>query len=219
LRLTDIFDFASSFRTLPHQFEVFRGSLFKGMIYQRDLHEFLLNPKKRIELVRFIHQGWQGWTYNFVEEDRSLKGLRIDWATRTIASPADLKPEQRQVIENVLLRPVAPQTGRLARYRRKWFGRIIDRYRDSPTRIVFVRLARGPVPRPDNLVEKRRGVIHEFASRPNVLLCDEHAFESLEHPELYKDALHLNREGSERFSPMLVEEVRRVLGPPRSWKP
>jgi hypothetical protein len=220
LRLTDVFDFASSYRTFPHQWEAFRGSLFKGLTYQRDLHEFLLNPKKRIALVRFIHEGWQGWTYNFVEDDRSLKGLTVDWASRSITSSTELTPEQRQLIENVILRPVAPQTGRWARYRRKWLGRIIDRYRDSPTRIVFVRLARGPVPRPDNLVKKARGVIREFASsRPNVLLCDEHIFESLEHPELYKDALHLNREGSKRFSSMLAQEVRRVLGPPRSGKP
>ena len=218
LRLSDVFDFASSYRTLPHQWEAFRGSLFKGLIYQRDLHEFLLHPKKRIDLVRFIHEGWQGWTYNFVEEDRSLKGLGVDWSSRTITSSPDLKPEQRQLIENVILRPTAPQTGNLARYRRKWFGRIIDRYRDSPTRIVFVRLARGPIPRPANLVVKKSSSIREFPS-PNVLLCDEHAFESLEHPELYKDALHLNREGSTRFSTMLVEEVSKVLGPPRSWKP
>ena len=56
----------------------------------------------------------------------------------------------------------------------------------------------------------------EFAARPNVLLCDEHAFESLEHPELFKDAFHLNREGSTQFSKLLVEELRRVLGPPRN---
>jgi hypothetical protein len=44
-----------------------------------------------------------------------------------------------------------------------------------------------------------------------VYLCEEHAFESLEHPELFKDALHLNRDGCARFSPMLVEEIGKIL--------
>jgi hypothetical protein len=122
-------------------------------------------------------------------------------------------------VQNVTLRPGAPQTGHVARYRRKWLGRILDRYRGSPTRVVFVRLARGPVPRPAYLVEKKSSSIREFVAQPNVLLCDEHAFESLEHPELYKDAFHLNRDGSTLFSKLLVEEVRRVLGPPRNLKP
>ena len=176
LRLTDVFDFAASYRTLPHQWEAFRGSLFKGLTYQRDFQAFLLNPRKRIKDVRFIHDGWAGWTYNFVEEDRSLRGLTVDWASMKADYPETFDPVQRQTVQNVTLRPVAPQTGHVARYRRKWLGRILDRYRGSPTRIVFARLARGPVPRPAYLVEKKSSSIRELAARPNVLLCDEHAF-------------------------------------------
>jgi hypothetical protein len=44
-----------------------------------------------------------------------------------------------------------------------------------------------------------------------VVLANEHAFDSLERPELFKDALHLNREGCARFSGLLVEEVSRIL--------
>ncbi len=218
LRLTDVWDFASSYRTLPHQWEAFRGSLFKGLTYQPDFQAFLVNPSKRIKDVRFIHAGWAEWTYNFVEEDRSLRGLTVDWKNMKASYPDTFDPVQRQTVQNVTLRTLAPQTGYLARYRRKWLGRILDRYKGSPTRIVFARLARGPVPRPDYLIEKKSSSIRELMARPNVLLCDEHAFESLEHPELFKDALHLNREGSTRFSALLVEEVRRVLGPPRSFK-
>jgi lysophospholipase L1-like esterase len=108
--------------------------------------------------------------------------------------------------------PPAPQTGRLAAFRRAWYGRIFDRYRGSRTKIVFVRLPRGPIPRPDGLVRKKSSTIREFASRPNVLLCDEHAFDSLEHPELFRDGMHLNRAGVARFSPMLAEDTSRMLG-------
>jgi len=46
-------------------------------------------------------------------------------------------------------------------------------------------------------------------------LIDEHFFDSLEKPELFRDELHLNGPGMDRFSVMLTYEVSRILGPPR----
>ncbi len=43
------------------------------------------------------------------------------------------------------------------------------------------------------------------------MLADEHAFESLERPELFKDGIHLNRAGIALFSPMLAREISRML--------
>ena len=105
----------------------------------------------------------------------------------------------------------ALQTGRYANFRRLWYGRILDRYQGSRTKIIFIRLARGPVVRPGSLVRKRSSSIREFAYQPNVFLANEHAFDSLESPELFKDAVHLNREGCARFSGLLVEEIGRIL--------
>jgi lysophospholipase L1-like esterase len=54
--------------------------------------------------------------------------------------------------------------------------------------------------------------IREMANGRSVLLANEHAFDALEHPELFKDGMHMNREGINRFSAMLAAEVTRVLG-------
>jgi lysophospholipase L1-like esterase len=77
--------------------------------------------------------------------------------------------------------------------------------------VIFIRLPRGPVPRPDRLLPRTGSVIRDLASRPGVLMADEHAFDSLERPEFFWDALHLNRAGIARFSPMLAEEISRLL--------
>jgi lysophospholipase L1-like esterase len=82
-----------------------------------------------------------------------------------------------------------------------------------------MRLPRGPVPRPAGLVETTSSSIREFASQPHVILLDEHLFEPLERPEYYHDPLHLNAEGAVRFSTILAQEVRAVLGPPPDAKP
>src|SRR5206468_1411948 len=128
-------------------------------------------------------------------------GLAVDWKKWTADLPPGADQNQRDTVTVLMNRP-APQTGRLAEFRRKWFGRILDRYRGSRTQVVFVRLPRAAAPRPEGLVKKRSRSIREFATMPNVRLCDEHAFESLETPPLFKDAVHLNREGIARFSPM-----------------
>jgi len=212
LRWGDALEFARSFKSRQYQWEALRGALLKGLIYQADFRAFLSDPLKRIQYVQLSHRGYEIWTYDYVETNKSLAGLEIDWSAWSAKFPPGLDQEQSDSVRIYVMRKSAPQTGRLAAYRRLWFGRILDLYRRSRTRIVFVRLPRGPIPRPDNLVRKLSGSIRELASQPNVLLCDEHAFDSLERPELFKDALHLNRDGIARFSPMLAEKVGSMLG-------
>ena len=162
--------------------------------------------------MRLERREYEQWTYDYLETSRSMAGLQIDWATWKVTFPPGLDQDQQDTVNRDLMREPAPQTGRLAAFRRAWYGRILDRYRGSPTKIIFVRLARAPIPRPDGLVRKKSSTIRDFASsRPNVLLCDEHAFDSLEHPELFRDALHLNRAGIALFSPMLAEDIGRML--------
>lgn len=214
LRLSDVIDFSRSFYSPAVQWEAFRGSLLKGIALQSDIQAFLSHPKKRIDLVRLCHRGWPDWTYDYVESSRTMVGLQIDWAKMKPTFPAGMTEEQRATVYNYALHAAMPQTGRAARFLAAWLGRIADRYRNSRTKIIFMRLPRGPIPRPDNLVKKLSHTIRDLAAtRPNVVLANEHVFDSLEHPELFKDALHLNREGVAQFSPMLADEVARILGP------
>jgi hypothetical protein len=212
LRLSDAFDFASSFPGPALQWEAFRGALLKGTVYQADMEAFLSHPMKRIAYVRLCRQGYEGWTYGFQESPRSLEGLRIDWSSWSFTAPPSVDAGQRLSVELSLMYRPAPQTGVFAAFRRQWFGRILERYRGSPTRIVFVRLPRGPIPRPDDLVRKRSASVRELAGQPGVVLADEHAFDVLERPELFKDAQHLNHEGCSRLSAMLAREVSRLVG-------
>ena len=216
LRLRDVAEFARSFESPALQWEAFRGGVWKGIVFQADLLVFLAHPKPRLRQVAFYRQNFDFWTYGYVESDRSLAGLAIDWKTMTATMPPNLDDDQVATIKTALLRNAAPQTGRVAAFRRHWMGKIIDMYRGSPTKIVFLRLPRGPVVRPDNLVHKLSSSIRELGARPNAMLVPEHAFDSLERPELFRDALHLNREGIARFSPMLAIETGHILDEART---
>jgi hypothetical protein len=215
LRPTDALDFARSFPGFELQLRALRAAIFKGVAYQNDFHEFLVNPRKRIRDVRFQRSGHEQWTYDFLGVDGSMAGLSIDWPTLIAHYPASMDAAQRATVEAFLLWKPEAQSGRLAAFRRLWFGRILDRYRNSRTKIIFLRLPRGPIPRPEDLAGNPGSVIREFASRPNVLLMDEHFFEPLEKPELFRDALHMNKSADAIFSAMLAREIARMIGPPR----
>lgn len=211
LRLEDVAEFAMSFDSPALRWEAFRDGIWKGTVFQADMLAFLSHPKYRLGEVAFDRHGFEEWTYGYLETPRSMEGLSIDWKTMKATMPPTFDENQVDTVKNALLREPAPQTGRVAAFRRHWLGKMIDYYRGSPTKIIFLRLARGPVVRPDNLVHKLSSSIREFAARPNVLLVPEHAFDSLERPELFKDAIHLNRAGIARFSPMMAVEVGRLL--------
>jgi hypothetical protein len=213
LRLGDVPEFFRAFPPGPLRWNALRGSLLKGFVYQADVRAFLANPLKRIRYVDLCNRGWSEWTWNYQESTRNMVGLEIDWTRWKAVYPPDADEFQRRSVQEFLMYPPAPQIGRYAAFRREWFGRIFNLYEDSPTKIIFVRLARGPIPRP-NVVQKKSSSIREFARRSNVLLVPEHALDSLERPEFYKDAMHLNREGVARFSEMLAREVAALLTPP-----
>jgi hypothetical protein len=216
LRFTDVVEFARSFRDPKLQWAVLRGGLLKGIIYQNDFQALLSHPQKRLDYVHLCDRDWANWVYGYVESDRNMAGLSIDWATLRVTWPPGLNDDQRGTVNSFLAHAPDPQTGRLAAFRREWFGKIVDRYRGSRTKVIFLALSRGPVPRPDNLVAKKSSSIREMASRPEVLLANEHAFDALERPELFRDGMHLNREGIARFSVMLTGEVERLLGSPQA---
>jgi hypothetical protein len=210
LRFSDVIPFALSFENPTARWQAFRGSLLKGIVFQRDILAFLTHPAKRLADIALDAGGFEEWTYGFVDTDRNVVGLKIDWTNFTATVPPGNEELRDQVDRFVLYHP-KPQTGKRAAFRRKWFGQLLDRYRGTPTKVVFVRLPRGPIPRPENLVQKKSSSIREFAARPGVLLADEHAFDSLETPELFKDAFHLNNAGCAQLSVRLAREVGKLL--------
>ena len=206
--------YALSFPTWERRWEAFLGGLLKGYAYRRDFQDFLVHHKARMRRIATVRAGFARWIYDAEWGTASLAGLRVDWTARKITFPEGVTPRMRQLIEERLLRPDPPPTGEQAAYRRLWFGRIIDRYRGSPTRLVFICLPRGPVVAPPSPIQ-RTSTIREFARFPHVILAPEHLFDELEMPALFGDPMHLNGAGGDRFSTILAREVPRLLARPR----
>ena len=214
LRISDAIEFSSTYPSRQNQWEAFRGILLKGWSYKRDFEDLLAHRKARMSEVRWNRRYGAKSVYDWVPEPHSLTGLTVDWKTRQAHFPDDSTPAQRQMIRDTLLRGTAPQTGLRAAYRRLWYGKIIQHYKGSRTRLIFIRLPRGPIVRPADGV-KRSAVIREFAARGEVTLAEEHLFDELERPEFFGDALHMNGPGSKKFTDLAVKALVPILGTPR----
>ena len=214
LRLRDLFDFGMSFESWSLRGQAMRTVLFKGLTYKRDLWALWDDPQGRLNRLRWEFNDGAAARYNYQGDQSSLAGLEVDWqAHKVIHCPETASPATREMLDNVLLRQPGDYSGRLTAYLRRWFGRIVERYRGTGTRIVFLRLPRGPLVRPYKPYTPTSAV-REIAARGDAILIDEHYFDVLERPELFHDAMHLNVAGAEQFSILLAEEIRKVLGPP-----
>jgi hypothetical protein len=209
LRLSDLVEFPASHMQWPSRWHAFRAILFKGFAYQNDLRAFLEQPRARLAKVR-LFRGWEQWVYDYRGETRSLAGMEIDPLTRTARYPAGTPEDVSDLIDRVLKADPIPYNGLMTAYRRQWLGKIVNRYRGSRTQLIFIRLPRVPIPLPVRPVNPHSAV-RQFAREPHVTIVDEAFFDSLSKPELFMDLWHLNRAGSERFSIMLSDEVRRIL--------
>ena len=207
----DLVPFVSSYQSRPQRFRAAESILLKGLVFQHDVQDFLARPRTRLQLVSWVKNEGPRAVYNAVWGGQSLAGMTIDYRAHTVTLPGWVDEQRRRIAEDLLLRDPAAYFDQLARYRRRWFGAILDRYRGSKTRIIFLRLPRGPVVR-QGLADDRTSSIREFAAQGKALIMNEHEFDSLERPELFGDAQHLNEAGGTRFSALAAEEVSRMLG-------
>jgi len=214
LGLRDLLVFPWTYRSRKFQWVTFRGIILKGFVYKRDFLEFLDHPLARIAKTRLVDSDSAGWYYGFGGTNEDLDGLLIDWQHKTVQFPDRVPEVERKLMEDMLFPALPPDAGRETAYLRYWYGKIIEHYRGSGTKLIFVRVPRAPTSPPDP-APKLNSAIRGIASEPDVIVLDEHLFDQLEDPVFFWDAWHMNRPGMTGFSRTLGQEVRRVLGPPK----
>jgi hypothetical protein len=215
LRLSDLWEYSRSYHSYSQQWKAARGIVFKGLVYKRDFQDLLLHPRHRLFLAKVAHRDSFKWHYEYTGPPDTMSDFHVDWKAKTLNAPPGADP---RVVQNLEVRTVArlpPKTGGQSRYMKYWLDKIYERYRGSPTRLIFLRLPRGGFVRPDQPRYNPHSSVRDLAAESNVTLIDEHFFDPLEKPELFRDEMHLNGPGMERFSEMLTQEVSRILGPPR----
>ncbi len=214
LKLRDLRDFPWTYPSISGRWAAFEAIALKGTIYRTDFQELLDHPLQRFKKVPFYAQGSASWAYDYGGDTRTLAGTEIDWTNRTIRFPPGVPEADQTRAKQELFPDPTAQTGLETAYLRYWYGRIVDYYRGSGTRLFFLRVPRAPVPPPE-AAPKPHTAVRDLAGTPGVVVLDEHLLDSVERPENFWDGWHLNRQGMRLFTEIVANEVRKSLGPPQ----
>lgn len=213
LSVKDLLKFPWTYRSAARRWEAIEGILLKGTVYKTDFQQFVDHPWQRIQKAEFYAQGSASWAYDYGGDARTLAGLDIDWAHKTLRFPPGVSEADQQRTAQELFPDSPPQQGLETDYLRYWYGRIVDYYRGTGTKLFFLRVPRAPSPPPEERV-KQRTAVRDLAGQPGVIVLDEHLLDSIERPENFWDGWHLNRQGMRLFTEIVVREVVKDLGAP-----
>jgi lysophospholipase L1-like esterase len=83
-------------------------------------------------------------------------------------------------------------------------------YKDSPTKKIFLELARAPVPRPES--RQPATWLQSALKRPNVSALRQNTFRDLERPDIFFDGLHFNKVGRGLFSERIAKLIPPLAG-------
>jgi hypothetical protein len=212
IRLADIAAFSNSFLTPLIKLQVLRETLFKGLVYRRDLRELLRDPAARMQHVNDCRAACADSLYGYPGRMENLSGLWMDWKTNTLHFPEGVSPQVRAEMKRHGNYNQWSVRGFERAYRKLWLGRIIERYRGTRAKIAIVSLPYRPFPIPFSWPTDSNSFARQASGNSQVTILDEHLFEDLERPEFFFDVFHMNRTGRVSFSSRLANALMQRLG-------
>ena len=213
LRLSDVFSFPDSYRSLDRKWEVFRGTLFKGLVYRRDFREFLKSPRQRLSLVKDYGEHRAAALWSYPGNAGTLAGLRLDAAGRIEFTPGISAGAESNVRERLDINRLS-RRGWQGPYRKKWLGAIFNHYRNTRAQFVIFRIPQYPLPirSPLDHGPDAQNFVTWAKQRSGVHVWNEHFFDDLERPDYFFDGTHMNSAGRTQFSIRFAQKMSEVSG-------
>ncbi len=212
LRWSECGDFSRSYPEADARRSVLTGCLIRGLALREDVRDFLSGIPERLRRTKNWRNNGERYIEGYDGKYEDLKGLTVDTATGKIHFPPGAQDWQIESTRAALRPYTGRQSGELTAYRQKWIGGILDLYRNSATRIIFIQLPYAPLPVPDAAESAR--FIDSVKWRSRLTVLPGNLFLDLEKPELFADGMHLNRTGRELFSAELAKAVAPIMEQP-----
>jgi hypothetical protein len=206
LRYTDCFNFASGFQRWSGRFRAFTACILRGSAYQSDIADLLGHPIARITSVQQEAEKLRSRAA-YKGRDYDLVGSSYDPTTGQITFAPKLSEAQRQAVRKSLIQPSQSDTEYSLKLQREWIPRIVNRYSNSSTAIVFTPVPRGPFVELPGFSKAYHSVLPSSVIQRTAFSLPEQTFDFLEKPEYYFDAFHLNAKGRQRFTETLVSDL------------
>jgi hypothetical protein len=190
-------------------------AIFTSHAYSFDLHDLLLRPIQRI--WGRIQRNRMG--LNPLQSNRrgTLEELKIDTLTgKPSAYPAGFGAFNKRVTDDHFVGPTPDQakawTARTAIFESTWIRRIVNDYKDSETRLIFINIPRWPMPLPAlKPIGDAPDMMSMIPAHPNIIVLPEDEFTHLEQPKYFADVMHMNDAGRLLFTRQLGQKLRLLI--------
>jgi len=210
LRLSDLRDYPDSFTDDAERQRARRSILLPLQAMHNDVQNMLAHPLERRDVQRRSRRNAAYWAAHYGGQDAVLPDLQLDAAGMPVAWGADeaqLKPRLEPYFHALRDPPAVELQSANAAYLREWLTRIAQRYSASNVPIIVFVVPRGPWHERQALVPTLAGPVAELAAAGRVTPLPGVAFVSLEQPQFFFDAAHMNRYGRERFSNLFAQQI------------
>lgn len=195
-----------SFPSWKDKMNIWTLSLIKSTSYRADFQDLIHSPKTRLSSVKWRREEGERHLDNYQGRSESMQGLTVVPETNSITFPAHLNADERKSVEIRYTGLSKPGSDAFDEYSVKWLKRILQMYKNSKTKVIFLRCPTNPIPDQQNYPLAR---LSEFISQEidNKLVIDEGYFADLESPEFFFDTFHMNKKGREIFTERLTDWI------------
>lgn len=208
LRVSDLLDFPDSFSDPELRQRARRTVALPLLALRDDILSFAASPLQRIHGVRKRERRWVADVLAYPGREGRMPELAFppepDALPALDAVPAPTRAQLEAQLRKVRRSGVEPAWMTANRdYLGRWLGRIADHCASSATRLFLVQLPRGPYHGVLAPIPGTSEPVATLIAAGRFGLLDPPARASLESPDRFFDALHLNREGRRDFSAAL----------------
>jgi hypothetical protein len=208
----DFFDLSLSYPDVSVRLKLWSRILFQSQNYSADFRDLLRHPIQRYDGVIYRYDVKGDYATNYPGHPETMEGLAFNPSTRELSYPSRLSPAERAAVHSRFNGSNVNWADELEQYSEYWIGRLIERYHNSDTMLIFIRPPNSPLP---EALNERGSPLMRFVPAlqhtKGIKLMDEDAFSVFEQPKYFFDTFHLNSTGRRGFSQALGERVVRKL--------
>jgi hypothetical protein len=209
-----LIDLANSFHDDSVKERIWISALISAVPFQDDVCDFLMNPAQRLDRLKNRKNYAGVGDYNYQGSESSLSGF-VAREHRLVSAPPNAPPGIKFDVESGLARALPAKAKDLDKaYLAFWLNRIVDKYQNSKTKIIFVRIPSDPFR--VGQAETPNEVFNTLKRRPNVLMMEPNAFTAFEKPIYFHDLLHLDTKGRNEFSKALATGLLNLISQPQT---
>jgi hypothetical protein len=215
LRLSDFVAYPATFTATDQRERARRAIAFPLLALQDDVRALLAHPLRRLHEIRKLRPRWIADTLAYRGREGRLPDLALDPASGMPSDWGSDPAANRARFADYFRRTTALAAQELqaanARYASTWIGAIARRYRGNVAPVIVFSMPRGPWAAALNGVPSPGTALRTLIEAQLVTALPGDAFTDLEQPRYFFDLQHLNRDGRERFTPLLAGRVAALV--------